>query len=166
MLQGLGEQMPSERWQSSKGLVIYFNMLHDPHTIPEPVLVLSGLSYAVPACLAYRQGRPYSLATNLYLLATTVGFHGTRQEWIFLLDCTAIVNFLWHSYTLAQEARTNARILFAASTAYSLLSYCVGWRYQMLSFHPDWNTQMFFHAWMHISTSYSMYKLLEESQDV
>lgn len=53
-------------------------MLHEPHTIPEPILVLSGLSYAVPACLAYRQGRSYSVATNLYLLATTVGFHGTR----------------------------------------------------------------------------------------
>ena len=141
-------------------------MLHEPHTIPEPILVLSGLSYAVPASLAYRQGRPYSVATNLYLLATTVGFHGTRQEWIFLLDCTAILNFLWCSYGLSHQAKSNARILFAASTAYSLLSYFLGWRYQMLSFDPDWNTQMFFHAWIHISTSYSMYKLLEESQDV
>jgi cell shape-determining protein MreD len=46
---------------------------------------------------------------------------------------------------------------------YSLVSYFVGQQFQILSFDPDWNTQMFFHSLMHLSTAYSAYLLHEKN---
>jgi len=47
-------------------------LLHDPHMIPEPILVVSGLLYLVPAYYAFLQKRAYSLATLSFLTFTTV----------------------------------------------------------------------------------------------
>ena len=137
-------------------------MLHDPHKIPEPVLVVSGLTYLVPFYMAIQQQRGYDAATYLCLTLTTVGFHSTRDETLFALDCIAIVNFLYRSYILSTERSTFCKRVYLLSVAYSLVSYFVGRQYNILSFHPDWNTQMFFHSLMHLSTSYSSYLIMNE----
>ena len=141
-------------------------MLHDPHTIPEPVLVISGLSYVFPAWLAFTQGDTYSTASNLFLLGTTVGFHATRQEWLFALDCVAILNFLNCCSLKSLTAPPDAQLMFVLSTIYCICSYFVGQQYKILSFDPDWNTQMGYHACMHMISSFSMFLLLKESQAV
>ena len=137
-------------------------MLHDPHKIPEPVLVVSGLSYLIPFYMAVRKGRAYDATTYLCLTLTTVGFHSTRDETLFLLDCIAILNFLYRSYTLSTERSTFCQRVYLVSVLYSLVSYFVGRQYTILSFHPDWNTQMFFHSLMHLSTSYYSYLIMNE----
>ena len=138
------------------------HMLHDPHMIPEPILVVSGLTYLVPFYMSIQQKRGYDAASYLFLTFTTVGFHSTRDETFFALDCIAILNFLYRSYTLSRECSCFCQRVYLLSIAYSLVSYFVGRHYSILSFHPDWNTQMFFHSFMHLSTSYSSYLILNE----
>jgi hypothetical protein len=135
-------------------------LLHDPHMNPEPILVVSGLLYLIPVYYALLQKRTYSVATFSFLTFTTVGFHGTRSETLFLLDCVAILNFLAHNFYMSLASSRLAALIFIASVLYSTSSYFIGQRYTILSFHPDWNTQMFYHSLMHISTAYSSYALL------
>ena len=128
---------------------------HDPHTIPEPVLVLSGLSYFIPAYMCVERGYTYTALSNILLCLTTVGFHGTRNETLFAFDCIAILNYIacgaYNSYTTPPHARR----IFEASLLYSLVSYFVGQQLQIMSFDPNWNRQMAFHAFMHLSSVYS-----------
>jgi hypothetical protein len=137
-------------------------MLHDPHTIPEPILVLSGLTYLIPFYMAVQKERGYDATTYLCLTLTTVGFHSTRYETLFALDCLAILNFLYRSYILSLECSTFCKRVYLLSVTYSMVSYFVGRQYSILSFHPDWNTQMLFHSFMHLSTSYSSYVIMKE----
>jgi hypothetical protein len=130
-------------------------MLHDPHKIPEPVLVVSGLTYLYPCYLALSKHRMYDAGTYLFLTFTTVGFHSTRHETLFMLDCVAIINFLARSYHVCRQRSLTVQAVFFLSVFYSFTSYFAGLHYTAMSFHPDWNTQMFFHALMHLSTSYS-----------
>jgi hypothetical protein len=137
-------------------------MLHDPHKNPEPVLVVSGLTYLIPFYMAVRKERAYDATTYLCLTLTTVGFHSTRDETLFALDCLAILNFLYRSYILSTERSRFCQRVYFLSVIYSLVSYFVGRQYSIFSFHPDWNTQMFFHSLMHLSTSYSSYLIMNE----
>jgi hypothetical protein len=137
-------------------------MLHDPHKIPEPILVISGLTYLYPFYLAISKKRIYDASTYIFLTFTTVGFHSTRYEFLFKLDCIAIINFLFRSYYLLQKCSIFCNIIFFLSVIYSLVSYFVGKYYNIMSFHPNWNTQMFYHSLMHIFTSYSSYLIMIE----
>lgn len=136
--------------------------LHDPHKTPEPILVLSGLTYLVPAWVALQKDRTYDFVTYTFLTFTTTGFHSTRSETLFTLDCLAILNFLGRSMYLSTEVDSYARSIYAFSVIYSLTSYFVGQRYKIMSFHPDWNTQMAYHSLMHLSTAYSAYVLMTQ----
>jgi hypothetical protein len=137
-------------------------LLHDPHMTPEPILVISGLSYLLPSYIAFTQKNHYSCFTYLFLTFTTVGFHGTRNETLFTLDCIAILNMLIQSYLQIVHAKPYIKYIYFSSILYSLTSYFIGQRYQIMSFHPDWNIQMAYHACMHISTSYSAYLSLTQ----
>ena len=137
-------------------------MLHDPHMIPEPILVVSGLTYLLPAYIAVTKGRTYDAATYFFLTCTTVGFHGTRSETIFALDIIAIMNFLGRSYQLSQEVSIGSVWFLNAAITYSLVSYFVGAYLKAMSFDPDWNTQMIFHSTMHLLTAAASYKIMSE----
>jgi len=137
-------------------------MLHDPHTTPEPLLVLSGTTYLIPAYMAYRANALYNMWSYLFLTATTVGFHGTRNETLFLLDCLAIMNYIKCSIDDSQTSSNSAAGIFWISLGYSLTSYFIGRWFQSMSFDADWNTQMGYHAMMHFSTSYSAYVFMNE----
>ena len=136
-------------------------MLHDPHKIPEPILVASGLTYIIPCYLAFQNNRTYDASTYLFLTFTTVGFHGTRNE-IFALDCIAILNFLARHLYLFKKVSYTAQAIYVASVIYSLTTYFVGQQYKTMSFDPDWNIQMFYHSLMHLTTSYSSYVFMYE----
>lgn len=137
-------------------------MLHDPHKISEPILVISGLTYLYPFYIAICNKRIYDASTYIFLTFTTVGFHSTRYEFLFKLDCIAIINFLLRSYYLLVKCSNFTNIIFYLSVIYSLVSYFVGKYYRIMSFHPNWNTQMFYHSLMHIFTSYSSYLIMKE----
>jgi len=137
-------------------------MLHDPHTRPEPILVVSGLTYLIPFSVALMNTRTYDAYTYMFLTFTTVGFHGTRMEGFFLLDCVAILNFLARNVYLSLQASQYSRAILFSSILYSLTSYFVGKYYKRMSFDPDWNTQMFYHSFMHLSTAYSSYLIINE----
>ena len=137
-------------------------MLHDPHKIPEPILVISGITYLFPFYVAFYNNKLYDAATYLFLTFTTVGFHSTRNETLFLLDCCAIINFLLRTYYLSLYSSNISQIIFLSSVIYSLISYFIGKYYRIMSFNPDWNTQMFYHSLMHLSTSYSSYIIIKE----
>jgi hypothetical protein len=137
-------------------------MLHDPHKIPEPILVLSGLTYLFPFYVAFTNERWYDASTYIFLTFTTVGFHSTRNETLFMLDCVAIINFLVRNYYLSLASSKLSQTVFVISVMYSLISYFIGKRYTIMSFHPDWNTQMMYHSLMHLTTSYSSYRIICE----
>jgi hypothetical protein len=105
--------------------------------------------------MGYQRGYTYTALSNSLLGLTTIGFHGTRNETIFVLDCLAILNYIacgaYNSYTTTPHARR----MFHASLLYSLVSYFVGQQLQTMSFDPDWNRQMAFHSFMHLSSVYS-----------
>jgi hypothetical protein len=130
--------------------------LHDPHTISEPILVLSGLAYLAPTYIAFQQKNYYDVVTSSFLMFTTMGFHSTRYEWFFMLDCIAILNFLARGLYIG---RTNPYL--SLSVAYSMISYFVGMRYGIMSFDPDWHRQMMFHAGIHLSSSFAMWQILK-----
>ena len=136
-------------------------MLHDPHKTPEPILVVSGLTYLFPFYIAATNRRFYDASTYMFLTFTTVGFHSTRNETLFILDCWAILNFLLRTYYLSLQSSRDSKIIFLASVIYSLTSYFIGKYYNVMSFHPDWNTQMMYHSFMHLSTSYSSYLIIK-----
>lgn len=129
----------------------------DDHKIPEPVLVLSGLTYLIPAYYAYTAGFTYTYLPTLFLTFTTVGFHGTRQQWLFELDIVAILLYNASLFHNVYRAGYPAALLWYMSMSYSLLSYFGGQHFQIASFDPDWNTQMAFHALIHVSTAYVQY---------
>ena len=137
-------------------------MLHDPHMIPEPVLVISGLTYLFPLSIAVKNRRYYDMYSYLFLTFTTVGFHSTRNEILFMFDCLAIINFLLRSYYLSLKSTNLSQRIFIISVIYSFTSYFFGRMYNIMSFHPDWNTQMFYHSLMHLSTSYSSYLIMQD----
>jgi hypothetical protein len=137
-------------------------MLHDPHKIPEPVLVVSGLTYLFPCYVAINNRRFYDASTYLFLTFTTVGFHSTRDETFFILDCVAIINFLLRNYYLCLQSNNLSQALFFISVTYSFISYFLGRYYNVMSFHPDWNTQMFYHSLMHLTTSASSYIIMKD----
>ena len=127
------------------------------HKIPEPLLVLSGLSYLLPSYIAYTAGFNYSLFSSLFLTFTTVGFHGTREQWLFELDCIAIINYNICAIYNVYKVGYPAGLIWFVSVSYSLLSYFGGQQLNVMSFDPDWNTQMVFHALIHLSTAYCAY---------
>jgi hypothetical protein len=141
-------------------------MLHDPHKTPEPILVLSGLTYLYPFYVAISNKKIYDASTCIFLTFTTVGFHSTRNETLFILDCWAIINFLLRSYYLSLSCSDTTKTIFLTSVVYSFTSYFLGKHYKIMSFHPDWNTQMMYHALMHLSTSYSSYLIIKEVTQV
>ena len=141
-------------------------MLHDPHKIPEPILVLSGLTYLCPLYIAIQNKMAYDASTYLFLTFTTVGFHSTRDESLFILDCWAILNFLLRNYYLSLQCSNLSQRIFLISVIYSFTSYFLGKQYRIMSFHPDWNTQMCYHSLMHISTSYSSYMIMKELSSI
>ena len=131
--------------------------LREDHLIPEPVLVFSGLSYLIPAYVAYSARLDYSLFSCLFLTFTTVGFHGTRQEWLFQLDLLAILNYNICAIYNVYKVGPAAALIWYVAISYSILSYFGGQRYAVLSFDPNWNIQMFFHSFIHFSTCYAAY---------
>jgi len=136
--------------------------LRDDHLIPEPVLVLSGLSYLIPAYIAYSARFDYSLFTTLFVTFTTVGFHGTRQEWLFQLDLVAILNYNIFALYNIYKVGPAAALIWSVGFPYSILSYFGGQRYLVLAFDPSWNIQMIFHSFIHFITSYFAYYCLTQ----
>jgi hypothetical protein len=137
-------------------------MLHDPHKIPEPILVVSGLTYLFPFFIAISNKKIYDASTYIFLTFTTVGFHSTRNETLFILDCVAILNFLLRTYYISLQCSNTSKNIFLMSVIYSFTSYFLGKYYNIMSFHPNWNTQMIYHSFMHLSTSYSSYIIIKE----
>jgi hypothetical protein len=126
--------------------------LHDDHKNAEPVLVISGLFYLLVALCARKKQEYRMMYSSLFLTLTTVGFHGTQDECIFVLDCIAI---LWYLFELAIRSKGYSIWISQASVFYSLTSYFIGQHYGILSFDPNWNTQMIYHSLMHASTAFA-----------
>lgn len=134
------------------------------HMIPEPYLVITGMTYLLPTILAYEKNLWYCMGSSLFVTLTTMCFHWFRSEVSFMFDAIAIVNYImcgiYNSYLTDYYA---AGILFCSLT-YSAIVYFVGQQYNMLAFDPDWNTQMFFHGLIHLSTAYSAWFLFNRRQ--
>jgi hypothetical protein len=138
-------------------------MLHEPHKRPEPILVISGLSYLLPLYVAATNNRLYDASTYGFLTLTTVGFHSTRNETFFKLDLIAMLNWLVRNGQLSLRcSNRSSRNVLIASLAYCFTSYALGKRHKIMSFDRDWNTQMFFHSLMHFSTAYSSYLIMKD----
>lgn len=127
----------------------------DDHMISEPYLVITGMSYLLPAWLAYEKGLYYSMASCMFLTATTMSFHWFRYQWLFAADVVAILNFNLCALHNLYATNQSAVGVWALSVGYSLYSYFVGQQLSILSWDPDWNTQMFFHGLIHLSTAYT-----------
>ena len=123
---------------------------HLDHKHPEPFLCLTGLSYLLPAYIEYKRGHYWTAEASVFLTLTTLGFHWTRSDTIFAIDCIAILQYLACSI---YESRGWSAVLTACSIVYGLVSYFVGQQYNTMSFDPDWTVQMLFHGMIHLSTA-------------
>ena len=135
------------------------------HMIPEPYLVITGMSYLMPAWLAWKTGFYYSLASNLFLCATTMSFHWFRSQWLFELDVVAVLNYVACCSFNAYYAGPSAMGVWVFSASYGVYSYFVGQQLSILSWDPDWNTQMFFHGLMHLSSAYGAWYVLTKHNE-
>jgi hypothetical protein len=126
--------------------------LHNSHTTAEPVLVISGLLYLLVALYARKKKEHRMMCSSLFLTFTTVGFHGTREEYMFALDCIAIA---WYLFELAMRSKGYSVWISQASVFYSLTSYFIGQHYGPISVNSDWNTQMMYHSLMHATTAFA-----------
>jgi len=132
-------------------------ILHDPHKISEPFLVLSGLAFSVPAYVAFVTKRDYDFVTCAFLIFTSSGFHATRNEYFFILDCLAILNFVLRYMYISFYLK---RYLFCFVTLYNFTSYFGGQVFRVLSFDPIWESQMVYHSLLHFLSAYASYELL------
>ena len=135
--------------------------LHDDHKYSEPYLVLTGVTLLVPAVNAYYLNNLYVSGSLAFLSFTTVGFHGTRNEYFFILDLVAITNYIIGSGILVHQKTSREIIAYWVCILYSLVSYFLGRQYKIFSFDTDWNTQMFWHGLMHLFSAYSSSVYLE-----
>jgi hypothetical protein len=136
------------------------------HTTPEPYLVITGMTYLMPAWLAWKTGFYYSMVTNLALCATTMSFHWFRTQWLFELDVLAIWNYVLCTLFNAYYGGPSSLGMWGFAVGYSLYSYFVGQQLSILSWHPDWNTQIFFHGLIHMSTAYSCWYVLTKRNEL
>ncbi len=143
------------------------SLLRDSHMTPEPILVVSAICYLFPACSVLwsdriSQDRICDVLILLLLTISSVGFHATRLERWFALDIGSITIFLLRFGYLSTKCSTSTQLLLALSIAYCFVSYFVGKMYRMMSFDPDWSTQMLFHSMMHLMTAYSAHVIIAE----
>jgi len=136
------------------------------HMIPEPYLVITGMTYLMPAWLAWKSGFYYSLASNVFLCATTMSFHWFRSQWLFELDVAAVLNYVAYCSLNAYYAGPSAMGVWVFSTSYGVYSYFVGQQLSILSWDPDWNTQMFFHGLIHLSSAYGAWYVLTKHNEL
>lgn len=129
--------------------------LYDPHTHSEPFLVLTGLSFLIPAYRAMLQEHAYLMWSYLLLCSTTILFHSTRYPFFFYIDGIAILNHIIGGAFIVYHQSNRERVSMWFTTTYSLFTYFVGKQYKLFSFDPDWNTQMLFHCLMHFFSAYS-----------
>ena len=134
--------------------------------IPEPYLVITGMSYLLPAWLAWEKGFYYSMGSNIGLAMTTMAFHWFRYQWLFELDVLAILNYNMCCFYNIYHAGPSAAGIWFLSVGYSLYSYFVGQQLSILSWDPDWTTQMFFHGLMHLSTAYTTWYCIDKRNEV
>jgi hypothetical protein len=140
-------------------------MLDDTYETIEPILVLSGLTYLFPLYVAVRNKNNYDMFTYGLLTFTTIWFHITLYEVLFILDCFAIINCLLRIYYISRKATRIYYLIFVCSVIYSLISYFIGKLYNIMSFHPNWNTQIAYHSVIHLTTSYESYLLINSYYD-
>jgi len=137
------------------------NLLHDEHTHPEPYLVLTGLLLLFPAAKAYYLNELYVSGSLAFLSFTTVGFHGTRNEYFFILDLVAITNYIIGGAISVHHKTSREMLVFYVCLIYSIVSYFVGRQYKVYAFDPDWNTQMFWHVLIHVFSTYAAFVYLD-----
>lgn len=135
--------------------------LHDPHSIPQPLLVFSGLLYLIPGYIAYKKQNTYTCASSIILAFTSVGFHGTRHEYFFVIDAIAMLNYVFHGASRAYFLTEKEQFVVWFSIVYGFVTHIFGKKYNVLSFDPNWNLQMFFHSLIHIFSSYAACKVLD-----
>jgi hypothetical protein len=139
-------------------------MLHDLHKKTEPILVIFGLVYLFPFYIAINKQKYYDAVIFLFLLFTTVCFHSTRNEYFYVFDCCAIIIFFIRTFYLSLNTSKGCKFIYFMSILYCFVSYFIGKPYNTMSFHPDWNTQMFYHSMMHAFTSYASYLIMKEQR--
>jgi hypothetical protein len=134
------------------------------HMIPEPFLVMTGMTYLLPAYLAYEKSLWYCMASSLFVMLTTMSFHWFRTDLTFAIDVIAILNYVACGLYNCYYTDYSATGVWIGAISYSLYSYFVGQQLNILSFDPDWATQMFFHGLIHFSTAYSAWFLFNRRQ--
>ncbi len=144
------------------------SLLRDSHMTPEPILVVSALCYLFPTYSILStdtKGRLFDVLVLLLLTISSIGFHATRLERWFALDLCSITIFIVRFAYLSTQCSPFAQFSFVLSMAYCFISYFVGKMYRMMSFDPDWSTQMLFHSMMHLTTALSAYFILADAAD-
>ena len=137
--------------------------LLDYHSDPEPILVLTGLTFLIPAYYAMMQEHVYLMCSYVLLCSTTILFHSTRQPFFFCIDAFAILNHIIGGGIIVYHQSDRERIAMIFATTYSFITYFVGQQYNLFSFDPDWNIKMFFHSLMYLFSGYAACVSLEYS---
>ena len=144
--------------------------MRDPHTTPEPLLVLTGMLYLIPAWIGWESGFHPSALSSLFLAFTSMSFHWFRTDWLFYLDVIAIFIYSLFGLHSSYKAGVASNALYVFVIGYAVFVYIVGQQYSILAFDPEWNTQQFFHGLIHVFCCYafvhSYQKRLENGEGV
>jgi len=122
---------------------------------PSPYLVITGMTYLLPAWLAYEKGFHYSLVSSLCLTATTMLYHWFHYDYLLVLDTLAVANYCVCSLYNIYHAGPAAVGVWGLSVGYTAYVYFIGNHLSILAWDPHWPTRMFFHGLIHFSTAYT-----------
>jgi len=137
--------------------------LYDVHPRPAPILVLTGLTFLIPAYKAMLQEHAYLMWTYLFLCSTTILFHSTRLPFFLYIDVVAVFNHIIGGAFIVYHQSNRERIPMIFTTTYSFVTYLFGSQYNLFSFDSDWNIKMFFHILMYIFSVYAAFVSLDYS---
>jgi hypothetical protein len=117
---------------------------------PSPFLCLTGLSYLLPAYIAYTRGHYWTSGASVFLASTSVGFHWTHREDILAVDRLAILQYF---ACAIYESRGWSAVCTSMSVVYCLVAYFLGQQCSTMCFDPNPSVQSLFHAMIHLSTA-------------
>jgi len=116
----------------------------------EPELIVSGLTFLVPAWVAWTGGQWVSTVALLTLTATSTVWHTIHQEWVRPFDIAAMVVVVILEFYNSVLAGVDGIVLGLLACLYGFIAYYWGYVDSTFCFGQSYAQQMRFHAILHV----------------
>lgn len=119
----------------------------------EPELVISGLSFIIPASVAWRGEQWVSAGLLSLLIVTSTIWHTFHEEWFRPFDFAAIVSVLTFELYNSFNTGIDVIVFGLLTCVYGFIAYYWGYIDSTFCFAETRSNQMIFHAVLHVLAS-------------